>query len=490
MTETPQRPRREVAPPRRERLTTAVLDNLLRTRPHKPCLIWDNKETGFHVLVNRGPKHRKQATVTFRVVYYLKDQPGRPHSMRLGRYLDEKPHIRIELNEEGHEQEVSYSCCNPEDMRKVARKIRDQAKGGTDLRKLRVTGRNFDDLIKRYLNRPQPQVQRTLNETQRIFNTYVLPEWGTKNVESIDKEHVAELLNKIAAGEIKHPDTGQMIGTFAVARATRVQLGAFYNWYVEELGSKRFRSPIVKSKRWPQGQGRERVLKGDEIRALWRATAEMGIYGAVVRTALLTGQRFRKVGHMQKADFRERVKVEAGEVDGVFVPEVVIYDVWDARKKDDPVNKSVSPVPLSPLAREVINSVPKVDGDNPPGFVFTVTGKRPITDLSKGKDTLDKLMLRELRQLAVERGEAPERVQLEPWQHRDLRRTARTLMSRAGVNNDIAELCLAHKLGTVRHIYDRHDYLREKQIAFKRLADHVDMIVKPPGWWAKQLPLA
>jgi len=39
-------------------------------------LIWDSKQTGLHVLVSRGPKDKRQATVTFRVVYYLKSQPG------------------------------------------------------------------------------------------------------------------------------------------------------------------------------------------------------------------------------------------------------------------------------------------------------------------------------------------------------------------------------------------------------------------------------
>jgi len=97
----------------------------------------------------------------------------------------------------------------------------------------------------------------------------VLPEWGDKQVESIEKSDVAVLLTKIAEKKIKGPK-GKMIGTFKVARTVRVQLSTFYNWYVEDHGSERFRSPIVKSQSWSQPSGRERVLEDDEIRAIWR----------------------------------------------------------------------------------------------------------------------------------------------------------------------------------------------------------------------------
>jgi hypothetical protein len=67
------------------------------------------------------------------------------------------------------------------------------------------------------------------------------------------------------------------------------------------------------------------------------------------------------------------------------------------------------------------------------------------------------------------------------WQHRDLRRTAKTLMKRAGVSTDISERCLAHVIGGVEGVYDRYDYLREKRDAFDRLATLVERILNPPG---------
>ena len=48
------------------------------------------------------------------------------------------------------------------------------------------------------------------------------------------------------------------------------------------------------------------------------------------------------------------------------------------------------------------------------------------------------------------------------WRLHDLRRTARSLMSRAGVSSDHAELCLGHVLPGIRATYDIHPYLDEK----------------------------
>jgi hypothetical protein len=53
-------------------------------------------------------------------------------------------------------------------------------------------------------------------------------------------------------------------------------------------------------------------------------------------------------------------------------------------------------------------------------------------------------------------------------------------MSRAGVNKDIAERCLAHAIGGVRGVYDRHAYLEQKRQAFDALAAEVERIVGPP----------
>jgi integrase len=71
------------------------------------------------------------------------------------------------------------------------------------------------------------------------------------------------------------------------------------------------------------------------------------------------------------------------------------------------------------------------------------------------------------------------REKMPPWTLHDLRRTARSLMSRAKVPTDHAERALGHVIGGVRETYDRYEYVDEKRAAFKALAGLVHLILNP-----------
>ena len=71
------------------------------------------------------------------------------------------------------------------------------------------------------------------------------------------------------------------------------------------------------------------------------------------------------------------------------------------------------------------------------------------------------------------------RVPLPRWTIHDLRRTARSLMSRAGVDPDHAERALGHVIPGIRGVYDVHEFREEKARAFEALAGQIDRIVDP-----------
>jgi integrase len=83
-------------------------------------------------------------------------------------------------------------------------------------------------------------------------------------------------------------------------------------------------------------------------------------------------------------------------------------------------------IPLSPAAEAVLTAAPRIGKS---GLVFTTDGKRPLAGFSKFKRNFDAKVLAELRT------ENPE-AELPRWTLHDLRRTARSLMSRAGVPSD------------------------------------------------------
>ena len=66
------------------------------------------------------------------------------------------------------------------------------------------------------------------------------------------------------------------------------------------------------------------------------------------------------------------------------------------------------------------------------------------------------------------------------WTLHDLRRTARSLMSRAGVSRDHAERVLGHRIAGVEGTYDRHSYVDEKAAVLDMLAKLIDQIINPP----------
>ena len=284
---------------------------------------------------------------------------------------------------------------------------------------------------------------------------------------------VATIPDKIEQGKIKHTNkrgVTRYIGKTIQATATLTQLTKLFNWHAARTTN--FQTPIVKGMKRGKSakdRARDRVLSDIELRVMWPLLDEFGVYGAFIKCGLLTAQRVNKVRSMQRRDLKQRVRLDSRMEGKEHVAEDFINDVWMAVQDEDPTNKGVSAVPLSPVVRQIINAVPVVDGDG--DYVFSLNGNQPMHGLNRLKRRLDYAMRAKLAKIGEE---------LEPWQLRDLRRTARTLMSRAGVGRDISERCLGHVIAGVEGIDNRHDYLREKREAFANLAALVERIVNPP----------
>src|SRR5262249_52446612 len=187
-----------------------------------------------------------------------------------------------------------------------------------------------------------------------------------------------------------------------------------------------------------RSRGRERagkrVLNDEEIRDVWKATGAAlnsnindlpPCFGKLVRTLLLTAVRRTEAAQMS---WPEIECLRRDDFDG---------DVWTcpgSRMK----GKLDHVVPLTPAVRAIVGERPKDAKARP--FVFSTTGgKRSFSGYSKAKRALDK----EIAKLRKADGREP----MPPWQlSRDLRRTAKTLMARAGVRPDISERVLAHMI--------------------------------------------
>jgi integrase len=108
--------------------------------------------------------------------------------------------------------------------------------------------------------------------------------------------------------------------------------------------------------------------------------------------------------------------------------------------------------------------------------VFPSRANTPYSGFSKSKAKLDKAVFAAMKNRA-KKGAKVEPIQ--NWTLHDLRRTAKTLMARAGVRPDISERVLGHVIAGVEGTYDRHSYADEKRDALEKLAAMIERILNP-----------
>lgn len=264
---------------------------------------------------------------------------------------------------------------------------------------------------------------------RRELDRFVVKEWGERDIHSITKRDVIDLLDGIA-------DSGRVV----TANRVRAYLNKFLNWAVERdilpLSPATGVKPVAKE------ASRDRVLTDDEIRWFWQACEAEGFpWGPLGKVLLLTGQRLN-----------EAAQITEGEIGG---------DLWHL-SADRTKNGRAHDVPLSDAVQAVLGAVERIEGK--PGFIFTTTGTTPVSGFFKARAHLAEAME---RLAAEERGEA---VEIPRWTFHDLRRTAATGMARLGIPVRVTEAVLNHISGTgggIVAVYQRHDYADEKRQALE-----------------------
>jgi integrase len=270
---------------------------------------------------------------------------------------------------------------------------------------------------------------RTGDEMRRVLEKHVLPVWGGLPFTAIKRSDVAKLLD---ATEDAH---GHWI-----ADATLSVLRNMAAWYAGRHDD--YTPPFIRNMQRtpPQARKRSRILSDDELRAVWKtAEADGDVYGAFVRVSLLCGQRAAKTSAMCWDDIAE---------DGVWTIPTA------PREKGNP-----GALRLPPLALAIIRALPRLAG-NP--YVFAGRGNGPLAGFSSRHEVFKA------------------RCGVDGFHIHDLRRSARSLMARAGVQPHIAERVLGHAVGGIEGIYDRHRYDAEKADALAKVAAQIETIVHPP----------
>lgn len=302
----------------------------------------------------------------------------------------------------------------------------------------------LDDFMARYV---RERGLRSGDEIEATFRRHVREALGDKPILELRKRDIVELLDRVA----------DQAGPMAADSVLKLLRKAF-NWFAAR--DDEFRSPIVKgmARIKPADRRRSRILSDNEIRLLFRAleapdaafgeSGKMpGCFPRFLRALLFSAQRRDEVAGMRWE-----------EIDG---------DAWIiARDRYKTGREHV--VPITPrLGKEI--------GAKGRGYVFSNrSGKSAFSGFSKAKRALDARMAR----LLVT--DDPKAEEIERWTLHDLRRTARSLMARAGIPSEIAERVVGHAIKGIEATYNRHDYFQEKRKALEALASLVERILAPP----------
>src|SRR5262249_4633617 len=265
-----------------------------------------------------------------------------------------------------------------------------------------------------------------------LIGRHVTPELRAREFISLRRSDITKLLDEI---EDDH-GAPQADLTLGIIRRAMFWFASRHDDYVP---------PLVRGMQRSKQRARERVLDDAEIRAVWAVAGESGVYGALVRLLLLTGQRLSAVLRMQWTDISP-MRWPSNQP-----------PTWTVRSElREKGNIGAVQLPAAVLA--VFDALPRYSG-NP--HILAGRNGNHIAYSGNPKRAFD--------------------AKLPPgtphWTLHDLRRTARSLLSRAGVQPHIAERVLGHAIGGVEGVYDRHRYLDEKSAALAKLADLINAIV-------------
>ena len=299
----------------------------------------------------------------------------------------------------------------------------------------------LDDFVVRHVrNRNQPL--RSADEYESAFKRLVKPRIGKLGIYEVRRSHVVKMLDEIedANGPV-------------MADRTLAYVRKAFNWYATR--DDQFNVPVVRGmgRVKPKERARTRVLSDEEIRTIWPVLEDVGTYGSFVKMLLLTAQRHSEVARMSHGEIG---------ADGIWTIPAERYKT-----------KRPNFVPLSKVALALIERQQKFTDCQ---YVFPTSAKTPYSRSGKSKAKLDTAVF------AAMKAQAKKGAKVEPipnWALHDLRRTAKTLMVRAGVRPDISERVLGHVIAGVEGTYDRHSYADEKRDALEKLAAMIERILNP-----------
>jgi integrase len=291
--------------------------------------------------------------------------------------------------------------------------------------KRRIVADRVDELLEAFIAQHVSQ-NRSAAEISRLLRREVGKAWAHKSIHEISKRDIVELISAI-----------EQRGAPVAANKALKTIKTFLRWCVGRAVLDQ--SPADGVPLPAKEVARDRVLTDPELAKVILASRTIGgPYGGIIELLALTGQR------------REEV---AGSTWDEFDLDQRIWTLPKVRTK----NAKQHTVHLSAQAIAVLKRMKK---QGP--FAFSVHGTAPFQGFSLAKRVLDDMS------------------GVKNWRLHDLRRTCVSGMARLGIPPHVADKILNHQSGTisgVAAVYQRHDFLNERNGALERWGAYVAKIM-------------
>lgn len=297
--------------------------------------------------------------------------------------------------------------------------------------------------------------RRSAADASSAFRVHVVsahPEIASLPAREITPHHIAELVRKVReAGKERAAGVLRSYLSAAFNSAKRAPLDA-----KEPAAMIPFRieqNPVIDIPAIAVRRG-NRTLSADELRAYMSGLSD-GLADQALRLALFAGgQRMAQLLRAKVSDYD---------------PDSATLRLWDPKGKRSAPREHL--LPLAPaaaaLVARLVERARDLEASRNAGrtdlWLFSATGRVPMDQGTPGE-----------RAAEICKGMGGE-----PFNLRDVRRTAETMLSALRISKDTRAQLLSHGISGVQSaVYDRHDYADEKRAALVAWEARLDAIAK------------
>ena len=313
----------------------------------------------------------------------------------------------------------------------------------------------FEQLLDSYLSNLEMRKKRSINNIRHALNLYVrkpFPELLGKNSSEITSTHISLILRRMMDKGI----------TTQSNRVRSMLHAAFQHGIAQDNDPRRYKeegvlfglllNPVSSV---PKQADFERVgehaISEDEIKLVWEALPnQTPVIESVLKLALITGQRPGEIIRLRWEDFNINEKT-------MLIPSNISK------------NSVAHIVPLAALGIRVIKELKKETGE----FAYAFPGVQ--SGYYSNKTHINSTTIaKAVREICAEDKDVTKFVP------RDIRRTVKTFMGKAGITKELRDRIQNHALTDVsaKH-YDRYDYMKEKRLGLKVWNDYLELIINP-----------